>query len=802
MISLFTSTLTGQLLGFLITPVLSRLYSPSDFGMFQLFISIVGMTASFATLSYYNAILLPERDEDSANLVVLCLFLVTVTAVVVTVVFFLSSAFLEKFLNAPGLSLYLPLIPIAIGFNGFAYVLGNWLSKKEEFGTIAKANILSSFTGKGTSAGIGFIAPSPFGLILATIVNDGTICLIQGRKVLSGLAVFSKTSVKRIRELAVRYKKFPLYSMGSDTAGSAAVQTAPFLLAFFFSPVIVGYYSMAYLVMRLPTKMIGTAIATVFFQRASAEKNRTGSMKHVVTAVHTRLISLGMFACLLVMVLGPELFSFLLGSHWADAGVYAQVFAPWFFVSFISVPLVYIFSVLEKQSVGLWFSLLQLVASIIALVIGGLSDSPLVGMILLSATGVVFWGWMNMYSLELAGVPVRESAREIGKYFVIAGCFCLPIAIAKLAAFPSLFLIAAAVLLALVYYSGVIYHDVQLRTGFTRFAGDLFGRVKKPRSPPAGVAGKTDFSGRGPAGQVYPLPDPGGMDLEGLTKAIRHQNPGIRGRAALALGEIGEPAVRPLIRALGEPDQDVRWLAGLTLGKIGSPAIPYLIRALSEDDRDLRWHASRILAGIGRPAVAPLLPLLRERDSDVQWHSAFALSRIGDPAVGPLILLLKDADWSVRARVAWALGEIRDRRAIEPLIQSVNDTDWTVRWSAADALGKINDKSAARWLEKALREPDSYVQVPASWALGKLGSSASVDELIPALKNPDWNVRWSAADALGTIGEARALYPLTQVKDDPDEDELVRKAAENAIRKILAGTQKDTEYLSAWSNLF
>lgn len=479
MITLSTSTLTGQILGFLVTPVLSRLYSPADFGLFQLFVSIVGMISPIACLSYYNAILLPERDEDSANIVVLCLCIVVFTALAAAVFLFFSSSYIETAFNAPGFSGYLSLIPLAVIFSTFAYIFGYWLSRKEEFGTIAKANIYSSFTGKGVSAGYGFISPSPLGLILGTIVNDGTICFILGKKMLADMAIFSKTSYARIKELAIRYKKFPLYSMGSDTLGVASVQIAPFILALFFSPVIVGFYSMAYLILRLPSKLIGNAIGTVFFQKASSEKNLTGGVDAVVKAVHSRLISLGMFACLIVMIIGPELFSFVLGSRWITAGVYAQIFAPWFFVSFISAPLGYIFSVLEKQSASLWFSLLLLISSLVALVAGGLSKDPIVGMVLLSATGVIFWEWMNMYSLKIAGVSVREAAIETGKYFLIGICICLPLIIAKLISFPSTYLIVIGAALSLVYYSGIVYHDVQLRTGFLRFIGDIFHKITK-----------------------------------------------------------------------------------------------------------------------------------------------------------------------------------------------------------------------------------------------------------------------------------------------------------------------------------
>ena len=88
--------------------------------------------------------------------------------------------------------------------------------------------------------------------------------------------------------------------------------------------------------------------------------------------------------------------------------------------------------------------------------------------------------------------------------------------------------------------------------------------------------------------------------MDSLIKAIRHHNLEIRWRAALALGDNGEPAVKPLIRALKEPDPDVRWLA---LGRIGSVAIPHLIREMAESDYDVRWRATHVIARIGEPAV-------------------------------------------------------------------------------------------------------------------------------------------------------------------------------------------------------
>jgi HEAT repeat protein len=57
-----------------------------------------------------------------------------------------------------------------------------------------------------------------------------------------------------------------------------------------------------------------------------------------------------------------------------------------------------------------------------------------------------------------------------------------------------------------------------------------------------------------------------------------------------------------------------------------------------------------------------------------------------------------------------------------------------------------------------------------------------VDSLIQSLKNADWYVRWGAVEALGNIGDPRALDPIRDMLHD--KDEYVRRAAEDAIRKI------------------
>jgi lipopolysaccharide exporter len=468
-IKLFSATLVGQVLGILVTPVLSRLYTPADFGLFQVFLSIISVIAVISCLSYESAIVLPEKNEDAANLVTLCLFLIGTTSIIVSVFFILFSGVIEIVFNAPALSQYIFLIPLGIICNSIAFVLSYWMTRREEYGTMAKANITSSFTSRSVSIGFGVYSPSPFGLIFGTIINDATIICILLKKTVSDLRFFRTISFKKVKELAIRYKKFPKYNIGSELASSLSIQVTPLLLAVFFSPVIVGYYAMSYLVIRLPSKVIGNSIATVFFQKASEEKNRTGGVKNIVKSVNARLISVGILPTILLIIIGPELFTFALGIRWENAGVYAQILAPVFFVAFISVPILAIFNVMEQQRISLWFNVWNLFYTVIVLVIAGTLNDPLLGFILLSCIGVLSWSWMNLYSLKLAGVPARTVLLDIFRYLIFGIGLCTPLIIAKYYSVSSRLLIAVAVVVGIIYYLIIVYQDKQLQKGLLNF---------------------------------------------------------------------------------------------------------------------------------------------------------------------------------------------------------------------------------------------------------------------------------------------------------------------------------------------
>ena len=471
-LKLVSSNIIAQLIGILIVPILSRLYSPEDFGIYQLFLSISSIIVVFSCLSYEQAIMLPSKDEDSANIAALCILITALISVVSGIILLTFSEEIGRFLNTPQISDYLIYIPPIVFISSLVTIGGDWLTRKKRFGIIGASQVTNTVMSKIVQVGAGMNSAASLGLIFGWITGICASLVVLLSQIKEDLSLFKTITIEGVRVNAIRYKNFPIYSSWSTLANTLSTQITPFLLAKYFSPTIVGYFSVANMVVFLPMSFIGTATSQVFFQKACEEKNREGNITNLVREIQQRLISLGMFPMLLLIVIGSDVFSVVLGAQWSVAGEFAGILAPWLLFVFIASPLSSIFLVLERQAVNLTFNLLILISRFIVLTIGGLSGNPNVALLLYSITGVFFWGGMNLYLLKISGISYRIGLQVYIKYFTIAFVIVIPVVAAKLLSVPTPILLTVAGITSIIYYFYIIQHDPimksELYLGLTR----------------------------------------------------------------------------------------------------------------------------------------------------------------------------------------------------------------------------------------------------------------------------------------------------------------------------------------------
>ncbi|HEV8482225.1 MAG TPA: HEAT repeat domain-containing protein [Blastocatellia bacterium] len=279
------------------------------------------------------------------------------------------------------------------------------------------------------------------------------------------------------------------------------------------------------------------------------------------------------------------------------------------------------------------------------------------------------------------------------------------------------------------------------------------------------------------------------VDLTEKIRALDSADPRVRAAAACALRSAGKSAAAA-IPALVKMLADDTPVGSIDCEREGS----WRRGDGNVEDNSPGKQAALALAEIGDEAIEPLINNLRQPDLHARKNSAFALGLIKNPhTVEPLIDSLRDASWQVRSQAAWGLGLKHDQRVVEPLVTALKDGDWQVREQASWALGLQGDKRSVEPLSTALTDVNDQVRSQAAWALGLKGDSNSVEPLMSALRDQSARVRSQAAWALGLKGDKRAVDSLTGALKDGDAN--VRSQAAWALG--LKGDHRAVEALNA-----
>lgn len=200
-------------------------------------------------------------------------------------------------------------------------------------------------------------------------------------------------------------------------------------------------------------------------------------------------------------------------------------------------------------------------------------------------------------------------------------------------------------------------------------------------------------------------------------------------------------------------------------------------------DKHERMHAIGLLGEMGEPAVEPLILFLKSEQDYIRWNAATAIGNTkSEKAVDPLIEALHDEHQTVRNHAASSLGKIGDKRAVPPLIEAFWDVERNNVGAAADALGNIGDQQAVTILVRGCEQMENCPYIQVGWALWKLGSDRAVDAFIAGLNDEKWWVQSASATALGKIKSEEGIEPLIEALKDKKEN--VRQAAVLALMKI------------------
>lgn len=393
-IALMTGNLIALLFSIGSSPVTARLFTPQNFGTLALFVSIVAIAGGISSLCYERAIVLPKSDEDAIAVKGLSfIILIVITSISLLLIIFFKDVIVELLHNEEFI-IWLWFIPFAIFIRGAIRILRFWRIRNKEFKSIAAATVCETVCSASVKITAGFfIGAVTGGLIFGFVfgIFIAGINLLLRPKIINFKRIIDVVSLRRISRLAKTYKKFPYFASWNFFLNLLSQEIAVFILAFFYTPAIVGFYSLGNRVLGQSIMILSESIHNSYFQKASEYVQNKISVLNSLKKISVTLLLLGFVPFIILSVWGKLIFVVIFGSNWEMAGAFVQIMSPWFLFILLSAPANVVFEVFQKQDIKLVLNICRTIFRVASLCVGYyFFGNPTKVLLFFSCTNVVF----------------------------------------------------------------------------------------------------------------------------------------------------------------------------------------------------------------------------------------------------------------------------------------------------------------------------------------------------------------------------------------------------------------------------
>ncbi len=366
-LTLITGTSVAQLIPIAVSPVLTRIYSPTDFGVLAIFSSLVLIFGTIANGRYELAIIIPDKDKDAINIFALGVIISFILSVFLFLFVIIFHSNIVSWIGNDDIGIWLYLAPFVILLVGCFNMLNYFSTRKKYYKNIAYANVHKSVGTVIVQLGLFFI-------------NNGSIALVSGysfghlmgnrkliKNVLNDRNLIKQINKKDIKKQAVRFSRFPKLTLPASLANTLSTELVNILISKLFTVATLGFYSFANKILRMPMAFISKSVSQVYMQEATLEKRKNGVAINTFNNTIKKLFVVGLPIFLILFFASEFVFAFAFGEEWRVAGKYAQILAPLVFVRFIVSPVSVSLSIFERQHISLFWQIGLLLIALISL---------------------------------------------------------------------------------------------------------------------------------------------------------------------------------------------------------------------------------------------------------------------------------------------------------------------------------------------------------------------------------------------------------------------------------------------------
>jgi O-antigen/teichoic acid export membrane protein len=308
----------GYVLLLTATPIITRLVSPEDMGVFGTYSSIVSVLSVIASLGFETAIITASEEDAPLLVAAATLSSAIISIAAGTILFVLFQLHIVE-----SLPYWLPWLIVADIMFGNALLAAQYWYVRERlfrraslgaFWTNASRGLVAIILATMLPGSLALPLASWFGRTIGLFAMDRQQIVLRSLRNLASMPSAG-------RRVAVHYWKSVFFLMPSTALEAAFFWLPVVLTSSFYGIEQAGYVALAQRLLGAPLSLIGRSFADVYHVRITGHTRAISvRMMRTTLVLIAAILALGMLVCAIFLIRGGAIMSIVFGTKWAASG--------------------------------------------------------------------------------------------------------------------------------------------------------------------------------------------------------------------------------------------------------------------------------------------------------------------------------------------------------------------------------------------------------------------------------------------------------------------------------------------------
>jgi O-antigen/teichoic acid export membrane protein len=352
----------SQLINFLTLPIITRLFTPDDYGVFTIAMTISTFFIIISTLNYDKAVILPKEESKSKNLLRIIVINSVALSLISVAVVFLAQLSKLPLLIEKGLTGTVLLLIIGITFFTAIYQAFYYYNNRfDRYLKMSMSRIIMSVV----FVGLAILFPTIYRdssveyLLIAQLVSVFGVCLFlyMPKQFPISTWKFRKSRAGMV-ETAKEYSSFPKYNVPHAILDIVSANLIIVIITILYNMAYVGLFAVVLRVLKAPISLIGTSLSQVYNREVAKmlQEKQYDRVRSKTKGLIIKLIFVSTPLFIVFAFFSETIFDLFLGEKWVGAGKIASILIIWISINFISSPISQTYILVGEQKKALILS--------------------------------------------------------------------------------------------------------------------------------------------------------------------------------------------------------------------------------------------------------------------------------------------------------------------------------------------------------------------------------------------------------------------------------------------------------------